>query len=133
MKILYTSVLFLMGLFSSNEWFPFGYEISSPASREEKHDCQPAALPPRLVLIVEETCPMTVSRTKSYNLFVKAHEVEIHPITYKILWLVITGKTQIELSEKMTNTILISIHSTGRPETHHRIGLPGKILIQLEE
>jgi hypothetical protein len=85
------------------------------------------------VLIVEEICPMTVSKTKSYSIFVKVREVETHPITYKVLWPATSDKTSIELSGKAADTILISINASGRNETHHRMGLPGKMLIQLEE
>jgi hypothetical protein len=131
MKILYTSVLFLMGLFSSSEWFEFGPHIASTSTKE--HICHHTIDERKIVLIVEEICPRTVSKTKSYGLFIQLQEVETHTITYKVLWPITSDQTSIQLSGKVADTILISINTSGRNEIHHRIGLPGKILIQLVE
>ncbi|QHT68555.1 hypothetical protein GXP67_18845 [Rhodocytophaga rosea] len=131
MKILYTSVLFVMGLFSSSDWFEIGPHTSAASTKE--HVCRKARDERKIVLIVEEVCPMSVSKTKSYGLFAKMQEIETHPITYKVLWPLTSDQTSIQLSGKAADTILISINSSGHNDIHHRIGLPGKIMIQLVE
>lgn len=72
MKILFTTGLFLMGLLSSNDLFRFGGdEDPQPASAEK---CQAVCCKTdrhKTVVVIENTCPVTVKSAGRCNIIVK--------------------------------------------------------------
>jgi len=132
MKILYTSVLFLMGLFSSSDWFELYPENSFQSASKKDHPCSKVNHP-KVQLIVEKFCPAPINNCKGYNVLVKAQETEVTPVAFNIVWpLYTTNNAQLDFYEKEARPLFISLKSAGRSDVHFHSWLPGKVFMLLE-